>query len=471
MARVQGYFAGGPSPQGAGGGREAKRAVCAAARDAFHHRQDLQGIPQPALAWHDVSARLDILGFNFKSWTPRQAIDISQKWMDDQEFSAERAAEQSCVCEALVLWVQAVVLYYNEQKSRPTGEQIERAIVSGSMRIGKSSNLKLQRMLPEICRNTGKKIGRKTYSDLARSTNWMMRRMFSEKADSRARKVPDGGVKGEHQVAEKDVDLRGSYEHFRKAMMERIDKAEEDGDLRLLFKLPEARLVQLFKFEHKAFHPEITGVRSWDRFDVQVEEGAARRPDSAERNVKTSKALEDMYKSDSLVRRLLKAIEANDGDAIRRIVYAGASLDWQDDKGRSVMDLARDNRKMGSLHALERLQGELREAFPNGGPTGVGGKKKKAANSLPKIHAPRPRSMQVAKRERMEVKKWQRAVEIERAKYSLEDPVPEEFSQSSSGSDDDSEEVDPEVRRADNIARFMYLFNPPLTPLNQPSPS
>jgi hypothetical protein len=40
---------------------------------------------------------------------------------------------------------------------------VQRAIVNGSGKMTKCSNLALQRMLPEICRQTGKTIGHKTY--------------------------------------------------------------------------------------------------------------------------------------------------------------------------------------------------------------------------------------------------------------------------------------------------------------------
>ena len=133
------------------------------------------------------------------------------------------------------------------------------------------------------------------------------------------------GSAGEGEPAVKDVDLRGSHEHFRKAISSKINMTEETGELSHLGKSSEPRLLQLYKFEHRAFEPEVNGVRSWHRFDLTAEDAGgggvgSRRPCTAERNIFTSEALDEIYRSDSLVRRLLKAIDANDAESIRKVL-------------------------------------------------------------------------------------------------------------------------------------------------------
>jgi hypothetical protein len=182
-----------------------------------------------------------------------------------------------------------------------------------------------------------------------------------------------------------------------------------------------------------------------------------------------------------------------------QVVYAGAPLDWADDKGRTALDYAKEGKKIASVVALERIVADFQASLPNGRPPAVpryrpqerrgagkgggGGKTGSAvaASLLPAIDegggkvggrrvgggggGHRPMTQQVRRREKMVVRKNSRTQTIQPPKYALDDPLPDDYTTSSGESGDEQEELTAEERRRINIAKFMYLFNPPLTPL------
>ena len=180
-------------------------------------------------------------------------------------------------------------------------------------------------------------------------------------------------------------------------------------------------------------------------------------------------------------------------------MYAGAPLDWADDKGRTALDYAKEGKKIASVGALERIVAEFQASFPNGRLSAVsryrpqdrkiavkgggGGKTASAvaASLLPAIDeggvkgggrrgeggggGHRPMTQQVRRREKMVVQKHSRTQTIQPPKYALDDPLPDDYTSSSGESGEEQEELTAEERRRVNVAKFMYLFNPPLTPM------
>jgi hypothetical protein len=67
----------------------------------------------------------DMLDFDLSSIQPKAGIACVKKWVENPEFTAEKAGEHSLAARAMVEWVRAADVYFKERKSRPTGEQIE----------------------------------------------------------------------------------------------------------------------------------------------------------------------------------------------------------------------------------------------------------------------------------------------------------------------------------------------------------
>jgi hypothetical protein len=205
--------------------------------------------PERTAVW--IQAMLD---FRLDSLDPRHAAAVVKPWVDDPDFTPDNAGSFSRAAKAMCMWVTAADAFFKEQRRKPTQVQMERAIAAGAALIHKPSNLALQRMLPEISRQTGKRMGKKAYDELSKSKNVLMRKMFADKGHKdRARELLDDDNSG--AVADKDVDIRVSYEHFRRKLLERA----QAGDPKELLPTPEPTLVQLFKFHHRAFQPEVSG--------------------------------------------------------------------------------------------------------------------------------------------------------------------------------------------------------------------
>lgn len=60
---------------------------------------------------------------------------------------------------------------------------------------------------------------------------------------------------------------------------------------------------------------------------------------------------------------------------------------------------------------------------------------------------------------------YKKQIQVEASKYSLSDPEPDDWTSSSQDEAEEEEEVDAYDRRVQNVLKFMYLFQPPLTPL------
>lgn len=67
----------------------------------------------------------DMLQFDLSSIQPKAGIACVKKWVENPEFTPEKAGEHSLAAKAMVEWVRAADAYFKERKSRPTGEQIE----------------------------------------------------------------------------------------------------------------------------------------------------------------------------------------------------------------------------------------------------------------------------------------------------------------------------------------------------------
>lgn len=67
----------------------------------------------------------DILKFDLSAIQPKQGIACLKKWVENPEFTPEKAGEHSLAARALVEWIRSADAYFKERKSRPTGEQIE----------------------------------------------------------------------------------------------------------------------------------------------------------------------------------------------------------------------------------------------------------------------------------------------------------------------------------------------------------
>eukprot|EP00961_Rhodomonas_salina_P206914 2793286-Rhodomonas_salina.1 len=226
---------------------------------------------------------------------------------------------------------------FQEQRKKPPRNQIEQAIKKGQSSAAGVFNMQVTRLLPMISKATGKKLDSKEYDDLQASKNYIMRRIFKDKHKEARKAISSNSEEttSAPDTYERDVDLRASHEAFRKNLELRI----QSRDLR---KRAEPRLVSLCKFNDRAFQPEAAGLRSWERFhniDPQnvCFQDAAPRPCTVERKVRRSEDLNRLYKSDILIKQLLKALDSSapEEDTIRKLVSAGANLDYVDEKGNT----------------------------------------------------------------------------------------------------------------------------------------
>jgi hypothetical protein len=128
---------------------------------------------------------------------------------------------------------------------------MERAIASGSALIHKPSNLTLERVLPEVSRQTGKIMGRKSYDDLSKSKHLLMRKIFARQGGRKRSSKEE--VYEDSMIAEMDVDIRVSYQRFRTKLQER----SHTGGVHQLQPTPEPTLVSIFKFNQRPFQPQV----------------------------------------------------------------------------------------------------------------------------------------------------------------------------------------------------------------------
>lgn len=166
----------------------------------------------------------------------------------------------------------------------------------------------------------------------------------------------------------RDVDMRATYVHFKSDLEDRLSISVQELRAR-----EQPALTSLCKFNHPAFANEAAGRRSWERFlgmdqgVVRFEDGAP-RPLTVERNA-NAEELNRIYQTDMLTQKLLGAIEVNDQDAVRRLVFAGADLDWTDEKGRNVFDIAKELRQMACYKILDSCRHRLHQARTEAGKT------------------------------------------------------------------------------------------------------
>ena len=224
-------------------------------------------------------------------------------------------------------------------------------------------------------------------------------------------------------------------------------------------------LTTLCKFDHPAFASEAAGRRSWERFpgmdqgDVRFEDGAP-RPLTVERNAKHAEELNRIYQTDMLTQKLLGAIEVNDQDAVRRLVFAGADLDWTDEKGRNVFDIAKELRQMACYKLLDTCRLRLHQARTEARVTLQHTK----PVVLPRIAlAVPPRTHHGKRRKPLKVVTYRKYVPVIEDKYKLQD-ANEYVTESEASSSSEEEVVDRDAKLRANTLRFMQEFVPPLTP-------
>ena len=258
----------------------------------------------------------------------------------------------------------------------------------------------------------------------------------------------------------RDVDMRASYVHFKSNLQDRSNASVKE-----LRAKEQPALTTLCKFDHPAFASEAAGRRSWERFpgmdqgNVIFEDGAP-RPLTVERNAKNAEELNRIYQTDMLTQKLRCAIEVNDQDAVRRLVFAGADLDWKDEKGRNVFDIAKELRQMACYKILDTCRLRLHQARTEARVTLQHTK----PVVLPRIVlAVPPRTHHGKRRQPLKVATYRKYVPVIEDKYKLQD-ANEYVTESEESSSSSEEEVDRDAKLRANTLRFMQEFVPPLTP-------
>lgn len=268
----------------------------------------------------------------------------------------------------------------------------------------------------------------------------------------------------------RDVDVRATYVHFKSNLQDRLSVSVKELQAK-----EQPALTALCKFDHPAFASEAAGRRSWERFsgmdqgNVRFEDGMP-RPVTVERKAKHAEDLNAIYQTDVLTRKLLGAIEVNDQDAVRRLVFAGADLDWTDDKGRTVFDIAKELRQMACYKILDtcrlRLHQVRTKAHVTLRHTSLSHVTLRHTKPvvLPRIElAVPPRTHHGKRRKPLKVVTYRKHVAVIEDKYQLQD-ANEYVTESEQSSSSSEEEVDREVKLRANTRRFMQEFLPPLTP-------
>jgi len=255
----------------------------------------------------------------------------------------------------------------------------------------------------------------------------------------------------------RDIDISATYSHFKSDIQERMKSTRD------LAAQQKPSLMALCKFQHPAFGSSSDHLRSWQRFsdlnqeEVRFEDGAP-RPISVERRAKRAEQLNRMYNSDVLMRKMVKAIEMSDQEAIRTLAQAGADFEWTDEKGRNFFDIAKEYKQMASLKALQNCKQRLKEARME---AHLRDSKTKPV-VLPPVTLPARSCTQHGKRRQpIKVITYRKKEVVIEDKYKLED-ANEYVTESEKSSTSEEEEFDYEEHLRANTLRYMNKFHPPL---------
>lgn len=192
-------------------------------------------------------------------------------------------------------------------------------------------------------------------------------------------------------------------------------------------------------------------------------EDVAPRPQTIERNAKKAEELNRIYQTDMLMRRMMNAIYADDHEAVRKLVFAGADLEWRDEKGRTIVEFAKDMKRMACLKVIDTCKIRLQQARVE---ANLKSSKAKPV-VLPRIAlAVPPRTHHGKRRHPLKVVTYREHVVTAEDKYKLKDRN-EYVTESEESESSEEELVNFEERLRVNTMRYMSAFYPPLIPTGQ----
>ena len=134
--------------------------------------------PVPSKKQHLARIIKQVLEYTGQGRDPKKKLKMLRKYVNDPEFTPENASVWSKAAFALCVWVRAVDLHYKEIKRKPARAQIERAIENGANYLQHPSNSQIPLWLPDIATKANKTMNSKSYHDLVKSKNMLVRRVF-----------------------------------------------------------------------------------------------------------------------------------------------------------------------------------------------------------------------------------------------------------------------------------------------------